>query len=80
MLSRGLAMALSKHKLGEFLLPYDCRNKDLSIRLFQGISTNKVFTNPKQVAEDISSTKIVRKGQFAYNKATTRNGEKISIA
>lgn len=73
-------MALSKHKLGEFLLPYDCRNKDLSIRLFQGISTNKVFTNPKQVAEDIASTKIVRKGQFAYNKATTRNGEKISIA
>lgn len=73
-------MALTKYKLGEFLLPYDCRNKDLSIRLFQGISTNKVFTNPKQVAEDISSTKIVRKGQFAYNKATTRNGEKISIA
>lgn len=80
MRSRGLDMALSKHKLGEFLLPYDCRNKDLSIHLFQGISTNKVFTNPKQVAEDISSTKIVRKGQFANNKATTRNGEKISVA
>ena len=73
-------MALTNHKLGEFLLPYDCRNKDLSIALFQGISTNKVFITPKQVADDISSTKIVRKGYFAYNKATTRNGEKISIA
>jgi hypothetical protein len=61
-------MALTKHKLGEFLEPYDYRNKDLSVTLFQGISTSKVFTNPKQVAEDISSTKIVRKGFFAYNK------------
>ena len=26
------------------------------------------------------SDKIVRKGYFAYNRATTRNGEKISIA
>ena len=73
-------MAFTKYKLGEFLEPYDYRNKDLSVTLFQGISTSKVFTNPKQVAEDISSTKIVRKGFFAYNKATTRNGEKISIA
>ena len=73
-------MALKTYKLGEFLLPYDCRNKDLSVTLFQGITTNKVFSNPKQVAEDISATKIVRKGQFAYNRATTRNGEKISIA
>lgn len=73
-------MALKTYKLGEFLLPYDCRNKDLSVTLFQGITTNKVFSSPKQVAEDIGATKIVRKGQFAYNRATTRNGEKISIA
>ena len=73
-------MALTKYKLGDLLLPYDCRNKDLSVTLFQGISTNKVFTTPKQVAENIATTKIVRKGYFAYNKATTRNGEKISIA
>ena len=73
-------MALKTYKLGEFLFPYDCRNKDLSVTLFQGITTNKVFSSPKQVAEDIGATKIVRKGQFAYNRATTRNGEKISIA
>ena len=73
-------MALKTYKLGEFLSPYDCRNKDLSVTLFQGITTNKVFSSPKQVAEDIGATKIVRKGQFAYNRATTRNGEKISIA
>ena len=73
-------MAVKKYKLGEFLVPYDCRNKDLSVSLFQGITTNKVFSNPKQVADDISATKIVRNGHFAYNRATTRNGEKISIA
>lgn len=73
-------MALNKYKLGEFLCPYDCRNNDLSVSLFQGITTNKVFSEPKQVAENINSSKIVRRGQFAYNKATTRNGEKISIA
>ena len=73
-------MTFKTYKLGELLLPYDCRNKDLSVTLFQGITTNKVFSNPKQVADDIKTTKIVRKGQFAYNRATTRNGEKISIA
>ena len=73
-------MAVKTYKLGEFIVPYDCRNKDLSVSLFQGITTNKVFSSPKQVADDISSTKIVRNGQFAYNRATTRNGEKISIA
>ena len=73
-------MAVKKYKLGEFILPYDCRNKDLSVSLFQGITTNKIFSDPKQVADDISATKIVRNGQFAYNRATTRNGEKISIA
>ena len=73
-------MAVKTYKLGEFIVPYDCRNKDLSVSLFQGITTNKVFSDPKQVADDISSTKIVRNGQFAYNRATTRNGEKISIA
>lgn len=66
--------------LAPYIKPIDERNSDLSIKLAQGISIEKKFVDPKQVAEAEKSAKIVRKGQFAYNRATTRNGEKISIA
>lgn len=67
-------------ELGEYIEESDERNSDLSIKLSQGISNLKYFQEPKQVAENSRSDKIVRQGQFAYNRATTRNGEKISIA
>lgn len=66
--------------IGPYIMPTDARNSDLSVTLAQGITNEKVFAEPKQVAESERSAKIVRKGQFAYNRATTRNGEKISIA
>ena len=69
-----------KVKLGDYIEECDERNSDLSVTLSQGISNLKYFQTPKQVAENSRSDKIVRKGQFAYNRATTRNGEKISIA
>lgn len=67
-------------KLGDLIEERDERNYDLCVKLSQGISNLKFFQAPKQVAENSRSDKIVRKGQFAYNRATTRNGEKISIA
>ncbi len=67
-------------KLGEYIEEIDERNSELKIKLSQGISNLKYFQEPKQVAENSKSDKIVRKGYFAYNRATTRNGEKISIA
>ncbi|MBR4751523.1 MAG: restriction endonuclease subunit S [Thermoguttaceae bacterium] len=67
-------------KIGPYIAPKDKRNSDLSIRLAQGITIEKQFASPKQVAEVETNAKIVRRGQFAYNRATTRNGEKISIA
>src|SRR5690606_9433149 len=69
-----------KKKLGDYIEAVDNRNKDGKITLFQGVSNNKYFMTPKQVAINIYNTKIVKDGEFAYNKATTRNGEKISIA
>lgn len=66
--------------LGKYIDPKDERNTNLEIRLSQGISNLKRFQDPKQVAANSASDKIVRHGQFAYNRATTRNGEKISIA
>ena len=67
-------------KIGKYIVPVDNRNTDLKVRLAQGITIEKVFAAPKQIAETESNAKIVRTGQFAYNRATTRNGEKISIA
>ena len=70
----------SEVELGEYIEESDERNRDLLVSLSQGISNLKYFQDPKQVAENSRSDKIVRRGQFAYNRATTRNGEKISIA
>ena len=67
-------------RLGEYIEPVDERNSTLSVKLSQGICNNKYFITPRQVAENSANDKIVRKGQFAYNRATTRNGDKISIA
>lgn len=67
-------------QLGEYIAESDERNSNLEVKLSQGISNLKYFQEPKQVADNSRSDKIVRNGQFAYNRATTRNGEKISIA
>lgn len=70
----------SLHKLGDYIREVDVRNRDLEVKLSQGISNEKHFQQPKQVAENPYNDKIVRTGQFAFNRATTRNGNKISIA
>lgn len=67
-------------RLGDYIRSVDVRNKDLKVNLSQGICNAKYFQNPKQVADNPETHKVVRTGQFAYNRATTRNGEKISIA
>ena len=67
-------------RLGDYIEPVDERNSKLEVKLSQGISNDKYFQEPRQVAENSAADKIVRKGYFAYNRATTRNGEKISIA
>lgn len=67
-------------KIGPYIEPRDERNSDGFVKLTQGICNDKYFTTPKQVADNEASAKIVRHDQFAYNRATTRNGEKISIA
>lgn len=67
-------------RLGDYIREVDVRNRDLKVKLSQGISNEKYFQQPKQVAINPYNDKIVRKGQFAFNRATTRNGNKISIA
>mgnify|MGYP004448128579 FL=1 len=60
-------------QLGQFIEPVMEKNANLSVKLSQGINNKKYFQNPRQVSENSANDQIVRKGQFAYNKATTRN-------
>ena len=75
-----LRRKMGTEKIGPYIMPIDRRNHDLKIRLTQGITIEKKFSTPRQVASAEKNAKVVCKGQFAYNRATTRNGEKISIA
>ncbi len=67
-------------RLGDYIREVNVRNRELRVNLSQGICNDKYFQNPKQVADNPETHKIVRTGQFAYNRATTRNGDKLSIA
>lgn len=78
--SKASVMKSTYKRLGDYIEEVEERNRDLSVKLSQGICNLKYFQNPRQVAENSAADKIVRKGWFAYNRATTRNGDKISIA
>ncbi len=72
-------------KLGELVEYYDELNQKGEfddINNLQGINSNKYFQECKSNKNDINLNRyrICRNKTFAYNKATSRNGEKISIA
>ena len=69
-------------KLGSYIEACDCLNTSGEITLLQGISNEKYFQECKSNKNgiDLCRYRICEKGWFAYNRATTRNGEKISIA
>lgn len=69
-------------KLAPFIRQVDERNKDLNITRLLGVSIEKRFIESiaNIIGTDMSSYKIVRKGQFAYGPVTSRNGDKVSIA
>ena len=64
---------------------YDAINDNkefVNIADLQGINSNKYFQECKSNKNDIDlfRYRICRTRMFAYNRATSRNGEKISIA
>lgn len=68
--------------LGDYIEPCEEKNDGNVIKKLQGISNQKYFQKAKTntIGVDLSKYRIVRKGQFAFNRATTRNGDKISVA
>lgn len=77
-------MALTKGKLGSYLVLSDLRNSDgkLGEEDVRGISTGKVFISTKADLNGVSLSnyKIVLPGMFAYVADTSRRGDKISLA
>ena len=75
-------MKLNYKKLGDYIQSCDLLNTSGEISILQGISNEKYFQGCKSNKNDIDlyRYRICQKGWFAYNRATTRNGDKISIA
>lgn len=67
-------------KIGPYIRPCNEKNSDNSIKLFQGINVDHVFTDPKRIAEDSGNGSIVRTGQFAFNKVMKAHNTKLPIA
>lgn len=69
-------------KLGGYIEPVNQLNEGMEIEELLGISNQKFFqkSHTNTIDIDLKAYRIVRTNQFAYNRATTRNGDKISIA
>ena len=74
---------MKNHKrLGDYIRAVDVRNRELSVTTLLGVSISKEFipSIANTIGTDMSTYKIVHKGQFAYGPVTSRNGDKVSIA
>lgn len=55
----------SLHKIGDYITPFNEKNRDELITLEQGININKEFITPQRSNSNLQGRKIVRHGQFA---------------
>ena len=67
-------------KIGQYLRECNEKNDNNAISLFQGVTVDHVFTDPKRVAEDSENGSVVRTGQFAFNKVMKAHNTKLPIA
>lgn len=69
-------------KLGNYIQQVDIRNQNEEVSLLLGVSIEKAFipSIANTIGTDMTSYKVVKKGQFAYGPVTSRNGDKVSIA
>ena len=69
-------------RLGDYIREVNVRNRDLKVTTLLGVSISKEFmpSIANTIGTDMSTYKIVERGQFAYGPVTSRNGDKVSIA
>jgi type I restriction enzyme S subunit len=75
-------MKSSYKALAAYIEPVNQLNDGMEVKELLGISNQKKFqtSHTNTIDIDLQTYRIVRTNQFAYNRATTRNGDKISIA
>ena len=69
-------------RLGDYIREVNVRNSEETVTNLLGVSISKEFipSIANTIGTDMSTYKIVGKGQFAYGPVTSRNGDKVSIA
>ncbi|MBO5541354.1 MAG: restriction endonuclease subunit S [Muribaculaceae bacterium] len=69
-------------RLGDYIREVNVRNRELKVTNLLGVSISKEFMTSiaNTIGTDMSTYKIVERGQFAYGPVTSRNGDKVSIA
>ena len=69
-------------RLGDYIREVNVRNRELKVTNLLGVSIAKEFmpSIANIVGTDLSTYKVVERGQFAYGPVTSRNGDKVSIA
>lgn len=69
-------------RLGDYIAEKVEFNDGNKYTLLQGVSNQKYFQKAKTntIDVDLSKYRVAHYNQFVFNRATTRNGEKISIA
>ncbi|OUO57479.1 restriction endonuclease subunit S [Candidatus Avelusimicrobium gallicola] len=67
-------------KIGPYIEECHEKNDNNLINLFQGVTVDHIFTDPKRIAEDSENGSIVRTGQFAFNKVMKAHNTKLPIA
>lgn len=74
-------MKSSYKRLGDYIRPCNEFNDGMEVKELLGINNIKYFqaSHTNTIGIDLQTYRIVRTRQFAYNRATTRNGDKISI-
>lgn len=75
-----LRRKMPREKIGKYLRECNEKNDNNAISLFQGVTVDHLFTNPKRVAEDSENGSVVRTGQFAFNKVMKAHNTKLPIA
>ncbi|TDS59628.1 restriction endonuclease subunit S [Myroides indicus] len=73
---------MSYKRLGDYIIEKVEFNEGNKYDLLQGVSNNKYFQKAKTntIGVDLSKYRVAHYNQFVFNRATTRNGDKISIA
>ena len=69
-------------RLGDYIREVNVRNRELEVTDLLGVSISKEFmpSIANTIGTDMSTYKLVKRGQFAYGPVTSRNGDKVSIA